>query len=46
MSDRVLYEIAESRPHNVVSLRNCQGVGPAMVTKYGVAILAVIQGSA
>ena len=42
LSDRVLTEIAETRPQSLTELEACAGVGPSTAKKYGAAILEMV----
>jgi DNA helicase-2/ATP-dependent DNA helicase PcrA len=43
LSDATLRAIAGSRPRSLVELRQCQGIGPAKLERYGDEVLAVIE---
>ena len=42
MNDRTLSELAEARPRNESDLLAVRGIGPAIVRKYGAAILRIV----
>ena len=42
LTDRTMYEIATARPHDEQTLLSVAGVGPALVSKYGAAVLRIV----
>jgi len=43
LSDATLRDVAGRKPRSLVELRQCQGIGPAKLERYGDELLAVLE---